>query len=232
MTNQQHITPIQIDYSIPGFQVLSYGPAGEWALVVRAEKHQADWHPFEKAEGLKLDTLGSTVFYRGEHYHLVEEQQTSMGWVYRLESWPLGEVMNDVIDLSPAYVADIKNQMLEFEKVRSRMQIGAFYEVIFGWLPARWQEAIADSVYISPNDASRKNAILQAAVSPLITMLALFEIITNNDFDRVLIYVVTIAGLSFVEGCIRLAHCIASNQAIGLFIPGAIDWFSRHILRR
>ncbi|MFW6303108.1 MAG: hypothetical protein ACOC2L_00685 [Candidatus Sumerlaeota bacterium] len=232
MTEQQQTQALQVDYSIPGFQILTYGPSSDWALIVRAEKQQLVWRAFQKSEGQELDKLGSTIFYRGEHYHLLEEEETPSGWIYRLEPWPHGEIMNEIIDLAPAYVDEIKHQMLEFEKIRRRMQVGAFYEFLFGWLAARWQEAIADAVYISPADASRKNAILQAALSPLITLLSVFEMMSNENFDHMLIYVAAVSGFSFIEGCVRLAHVTASNQPIGVFILGAFDWVLRFLFRK
>lgn len=148
----------EIDLSIPGMRIKIGGPQDRWALIVRATAAQG-WKaaPQNDADLVSLTINPTTIIYREQAYHVHEIEQTPKGWVYRLRRCPEGETKLHVVELTREKVLEAIAEKKQFEKIQRMTYISATYEILLGWMPARWQEELSQILHFSPADATRKN---------------------------------------------------------------------------
>lgn len=151
----------EIDLSIPGMRIKTGGVGDPWPLVIRTAAPQG-WKaaPQTDADLVSLIVHPTTILYRDQYYQVIEAEVTPAGWVYRLRPLPDGETQLHVIELTREQVLAAAAEKKQFDKIQRLSYISATYEILLGWLPARWQEWLSQFLHFSPPDATRKNGLL------------------------------------------------------------------------
>lgn len=211
------------DYAIPGFRIQSYDFAAQWLLVIRVAEKQAGWvvHS-EDIYSLESTQMATTIRYREELFRIDEAEETPSGWVYRLTLWPPNEVIARVVELTPEAIAQERKERENLRRDARLSTPSFFYEFVFGFLPARVQNQMAERIFFSPADASRKSGLVQFFV---FFMLAAFSLIgavaamyafseSAGDFlaNSFIFFVLA------VEGGVRWGHAASADRPLG-FTP-------------
>lgn len=159
-------SPPAADYSIPGMRIQAGGPQAAWALVVRTAARQPQWvlEPLSAADRNSLMVTPTTLLYQGRPYRIHEEEAAESGWIYRMQPCHDGETQLQVVALARENVVQGAADRQEFQKIQALAHHSAVYEILLGWLPARWQEDLSQRWHFSPADATRKNGMAELLI--------------------------------------------------------------------
>lgn len=209
----------ELDLSIPGMRVeILAGP--EPALVVKSARRIEEWRPRLRTleERLVPDRVPTTVLYRGEAFQIDEVEETPAGWIYRLIPLPPGEIRRDEYELSRDAVAERARLAEEHRRLSARTAFWGPLGWIFGWLPARWQDALGDRLGFSSDDATRVQALIQfllaSAASAVAAVLLVAGGIGGLEVDATLL----LPGFFVVDGALRWFHARVDETPMG-FLP-------------
>lgn len=211
------------DYSIPGLRIQSYDFAAQWLLVIRATEMQEDWVVYhEGSHPHKASQLATTIRYKKELYCIGDAQETPSGWVYGLMFWPLDEVIARLVELTPEGMARDREEREELRRQTCHSTSSIFYEFVFGFLPARVQNRMAERIFFSPADASRKSGLVQFLFFCILTAVSLIgAVAAMYAYSDTAVGLLVNSFLFFVlavEGAVRWGHAASADQPFG-FTP-------------
>lgn len=229
MNTMHHKTDIPkagIDYSIPGMRIERFDPDDAWALVVRCAAAQPEWilDPTTLAKRIATKEVPTTIMYRETAYRIHEVEEKNESWIYRMARCPEGEPQIQKFDLLRESIEAIATEEKETERELLLLRSSVFYDWTLGWLPAEIQEKLAERILFNPEDASRKNALLECVFGLVACVLCTAYMFAGfyvgaADFFFEALFMLLIA----LEGFIRLGHIIAGGKPLGLFaLEGAV----------
>ena len=96
----------------------------------------------------------------------------------------------------------------EYVRVDVLTRLSIFYELLLGWLPGGVQQKIANRLYFSPEDASRKNALVEL----LFGFYTYHVCFSQNNYQFFYVSMFLLA-----DGLLRWVHVSCSDRPLGLF---------------
>lgn len=221
MVSPEETLPPPANYTIPGLRIQKNIDSGPWELTIRATERQTEWTIFREKKHYEPMVMDTTIHYEGRFYRIHEEEESAGGWIYRLNVRPPGEIMHKIVELTAEKVAEVQTEKKELDRMMTLNTISIYYEIFLGFLPARIQNNLAERLHFSPEDASRKNALLEFFFFFGCTALATILIFAVKS-TFFLLMGFGILGLA-LEGFVRWGHILASNEPLGLYILEVLD---------
>lgn len=216
------------DHSIPGMAIRCPDVGGDWSLVVSCVERQEDWNVYRKAEVGEPMSLGSALHYHGEFHRVCDEERVGERWVYRAQPWPDGVAFGRIVELTPDAVVRKRAEQARFERMIRLNERSQWYEFVFGFLPARIQESLADRWEFSPEEASRKSAFLELIGAFCATCLSMaFMFASGGGLGLTWALLILLLG-----AYARWGHAVASGEPIGMWLLEGLDRLSRLCPRR
>ncbi|MBN1900130.1 hypothetical protein JW926_02240 [Candidatus Sumerlaeota bacterium] len=160
------------DYSIPNLRIQLVDPPEPFAMIIKSAQKQ-DWTPFHPSPYLVKEKKETVILYQGSYYRLLEAKETPTGWIYRLNPLPQGEIPFNIVPLDIDQWARGVIDRDDTERLKQKTRKAWLYEGFIGWLPGKIQQELAERWEFNPEDASKKNAIFQAAIFFIFTMATL-----------------------------------------------------------
>lgn len=222
----------ELDLSIPGMRIeILRGP--EPALVVKSVRRIEEWRPRLRTleERLLPDRVPTTVLHRDEAYHIDEAEETSAGWIYRLIPLPAGEIRRDEYVLSREAVAERARLAEEHRRLTARTAIWGPLGWIFGWLPARWQEALGDRLGFSADDATRVQALIQFLLASAASAVGAILLVAGGIAGLEVNAGLLLPGFLVVDGIARWFHARVDETPMGFLPLEILERFGRGIAR-
>lgn len=227
-------TKVDADFSMPGLRVYVQSGRDTYSVVIRSNERQEDWQVYLEDNDQDGALPGTTLIYKGNDYKIASVIQASnRSWVYRLNPWPHYETWYQVVELTPEKVRKRLKEKRASERLRKLSEISRYYEGFLGFLPGRWQEWLGNLCHFSPEQASRKNALMEYFV--VFPVCAIGVLGPFRDFVASSIYAGLMVVLFFFllafEGAIRWGHISASSGPCGILVLEAVAWVLRVLWR-
>lgn len=207
-------------------EILTPDPPQPWALVVRSEKRQAEWRIYSDRLEDKLapQSAPTVIFYWDEAYRIEREIQNAEGWTYFMRPWPDSETMFHRYELSNAFIESRKLEQKEMRDDFRKAEVAIFYDYLVGFLPARNQYELSETMGFDPVEATRHSAILCYFLG-----VAIFFLVWIVGLPVLL--AVVLGMLFFMDGLARWAWVITDERVNGLLILEMLDripsWIAR-----
>ena len=230
MATPENTIPPPPDYTIPGLRIQKNVNPGPWEMTIRATSQQKDWTLHREKKFYEPMVMDTTIQYDGQFYRIHEEEETPSGWVYRLKAWPRGEIMHRIVELTAEKVAEVQAEKTKIERMGKLSDISVYYEFLLGFLPARIQNKLAERLYFSPEHASRKNALLEFLVFFGLSVLSVAVVLGVKSMS-LLVMGWGIYALA-LEGFVRWAHILGTNEPLGLYILEVADRLWQRLKRK
>lgn len=193
------------DYSIPNLRIQLCDPPDPFALIVKSAEKQ-DWTLFNPSLYLVREKKETVILYQGGYYRVFEAEETSTGWIYHLNPLPEGEIPFNVTQLDLDQWARGVIDKDDTERLKKMTGRAWIYEGFLGWLPEKIQNDLADRWHFNSDDASRKNALMQAVLFFIFVMMTL-----GTKYSILMAYF-------SLEGMLRWFHVYISETGCGFFL--------------
>ena len=169
-------------------------------------------------EGYRPGHPGTAVQIGGEFFEVVSAERSGGEWVYRLEPWPAQEVIRVCVewgeDEERRFIAVLRD-----DRIKERRRLLAWSgQALLGFLPAKHQKRLYETIGLDPPRATLWSAVLEIAVAfPLAALFVVNSIAggVGGLGRQVPAWIALLAIVAAVEGAFRLAVAISTGDAIG-----------------
>jgi hypothetical protein len=169
-------------------------------------------------EGRRPGQPGTAVQIGEDFFEVVSAERSGGEWVYRMEPWPAQEVIRVCIEWNEQaerrFIAGLRD-----DRVRERKCLLAWSgQALLGFLPAKHQNRLYETIGLDPPRASLWSAALEVAVAfPFAALFAVNAIAGGMGGlgGRVPAWIGLPAIVAAVEGAFRLAAVISTGSPIG-----------------
>jgi len=179
------------------------------------------FRPRVDPEGRRPGHPGAAVQIDGDFFEVVSAEKSGGEWVYRLESWREQETIRVCIEWGEKqereFIADLRD-----ERVRERKRLLAWSgQALLGFLPAKHQDRLYETIGLDPPRATFWSAALEAAVA---LPFAVFFVISSMAGGmgglggQAPTWVGVLAVAAASEGVFRLVGVIATGNPMGTLL--------------
>lgn len=202
---QKENSSLKGDYSIPNLRIQLCDPAEPFAIIIKSAPKQ-DWTLFNPSPYIVKEKKETVILYQGKYYRIFETEETPTGWIYRLNPLPESEIPFNVTQLDLDQWAQGVIDKHETERLHKLTRKACIYEGFLGWLPGKIQYELAKQWEFNPEDASKKNALMQAVI------FLIFAIATLGSKFAILMAWFSLWGM------LRWFHVFVSETGCGFFL--------------
>jgi hypothetical protein len=176
------------------------------------------FRPRLDAEGRRPGHPGTAVQIGEDLYEVVAAERAGGEWVYRLEPW----TSQDAIRVCVEWGEEAEREFLaglRDDRMREKKRLLAWSgQALLGFLPAKHQERLNETIGLDPARATLWSALLEAAVAVPIAALSLVTAFTGGMGGlggQVPAWISVLAMPAAAEGIFRLAAVIATGNPMG-----------------
>lgn len=172
-------------------------------------------------EGRRPGHPGTTVQIGEKLFEVVSAEKSSREWVYRLEPWRERETIRVCIvwgeEQERQFIAGLRD-----ERIRERKRLLAWSgQALLGFLPAKHQERLYETIGLDPTRATLWSAVLEIAVALPFAALYVIGAIAGGMGGlggQVPAWIAVLAMVAAAEGIFRLAAVISTGNPMGTLL--------------
>jgi len=176
------------------------------------------FRPRLEAEGRRLGHPGTAVQIDGDLFEVVSVERSGEEWVYRLEPWTSPEAIRVCLDWGEEAEREFLAGLRDDQKQERKKLLAWSGQALLGFLPAKHQERLYETLGLDPGRATLWSAALETAVAAPFAVLFIISAIaggTGGLGGKVPAWIGLPAIVLAVEGVIRLAAVIATGNPMG-----------------
>lgn len=163
---------------------------------------------------------GAAVQIGDDLYEIVSARAENGEWIYRLEPWDPGQVSRVFLpwgeEAEGEFLAGLRRDQIQSGLIA--LTLGT--QAILGFLPAKHQERLAETLRFDPGRATLWSAVLEilAALYPAV-LIALQFAGAGGRFGPVLpVWAGVLAAAVLIEGLVRLIIAVSSSEPVGCLL--------------
>ncbi len=176
------------------------------------------FRPRIDAEGRRSGYPGTAVQIGEDFFEVVAAEKSGGEWIYRLEPWPAQEPIRVCVEWGGeqerGFIAGLRD-----ERIRERKRLLAWsVQVLLGFLPAKHQDRLYETIGLDPPRATLWSAVLELAVASPFAVLFVVNSITGGmpgHGGQVPALIGLLAIVAAAEGGFRLVAVISTGNPIG-----------------
>jgi hypothetical protein len=176
------------------------------------------FRPRIDAEGRRPGHPGTAVQIGEDLFEIVSAEKTGAEWIYRLKPWPEQDSIRVCIewgeDEERKFIAGLRE-----DRIRERKRILAWSgQALLGFLPAKHQERLYETIGLDPPRATLWSAALEVAVASPFAVLFVVNSIAGGMGGlggQVPAWIGLAAIVAAAEGAFRLIAVVSTGDPIG-----------------
>jgi hypothetical protein len=176
------------------------------------------FRPRIDAEGRRAGHPGTAVQIGDDLFEVVSAEKSGEEWVYRLDPWTSQEAIRVCLDWGEAAEREFLAGLRE-EKVQERKRLLAWStQALLGFLPAKHQERLYETLRLDPGRATLWSATLEVAAAAPFAALFVISLIAGGAgglVGQVPTWIGVPALLAAAEGIFRFAAAISTGNPMG-----------------
>ena len=184
---------------------------------IRLPAPHPDFRPRKEGTGRTYTHPGTAVRIGEDLFEVVSAQKIAGEWVYGLEPWDPGHVTRVTVEWGSgaegAFMARLRTERIQAGK--RTLALGG--QVLIGFLPAKFQERLAQTLEFDPGRATLYSALLEIAVSLVPSFY--FGLQLAGAAGRLGPFIPNWAGflalIALAEGAVRFIINISSGDPVG-----------------
>jgi len=172
-------------------------------------------------EGRRTGHPGTAVQIGGGFFEVVSAEKSGGEWVYRLEPWTPEETIRVCVawgeEQERQFIAGLRD-----DRIRERKRLLAWSgQALLGFLPAKHQERLYETIGLDPPRATLWSAALEVAVALPFAALYVVSAIAGGMGGlggQVPAWIAVLAMVAAAEGIFRLAAVISTGNPMGTLL--------------
>jgi hypothetical protein len=176
------------------------------------------FRPRLELEGCRPGHPGTAVQIGGDLFEVVSAEKSGEEWVYRLEPWASQDAIRVCIEWGEKQEREFLTGLHDDQKEERKKFLAWGGQALLGFLPAKHQERLYETVGLDPARATLWSAVLETAVaSPLAVLFAISLIAggTGGLGGHVPAWIGWPAIVAAAEGIARLTAVISTGNPMG-----------------
>jgi hypothetical protein len=185
---------------------------------IRLPAPQPRFRPRLDAEGRRPGHPGTAVQIGADLFEVVSAEKSGGEWVYRLEPWTGQDAIRVCIEWGEEKEREFLAGLRDDQRQERKKLLAWSGQALLGFLPAKHQERLYETLGLDPARATFWSAALEAAVASPFAVLFVINMIaggTGGLGGQVPAWIGWPAIVAAAEGIFRLAAVISTGNPMG-----------------